>query len=94
MKILNEESTADQFFGLSDQEACQKFEGSFMGSLIGICIGKKFEGIWGPNLAEIIQEYTVIKHRAINYNESECCTSDQYNGDIRLKIWDVFKNMA
>ena len=81
-KIAKEIPKTEHFFGLSDQEACQKFEGCFLGSLVGICIGKKFEGVWGPTLNEVIQEYTEIKYqtRPIPFK------SETYNGDMTMAL--------
>lgn len=40
-----------------------KFEACLLGALIGDCIGKKFEGIWGPNLAEMLDEYRMLREK-------------------------------
>lgn len=40
-----------------------KFEACLLGALIGDCIGKKFEGIWGPNLGEMLDEYRMLREK-------------------------------
>ena len=40
-----------------------KFEACLLGALIGDCIGKKFEGIWGPNLGEMLDEYRIVREK-------------------------------
>lgn len=40
-----------------------KFEACLLGALIGDCIGKKFEGIWGPNLAEMLDEFRLLREK-------------------------------
>ncbi len=81
-KISKEIPKSECFFGVSDQEACQKFEGSFLGALIGITVGNSYEGIWGPTLLEMIQEYTEIK-----YQTRPIPTQVQsFNGDMTIAL--------
>ena len=37
------------------------------GSLVGDCLGRRFEGIWGPNLIEILDDYRIQKEKYAEY---------------------------
>jgi poly(ADP-ribose) glycohydrolase ARH3 len=54
-----------------------KFEACLLGSLIGDCIGKKFEGIWGPNLGEMLDDYRLLKEKLEHLDQTQ--DSDTYN---------------
>lgn len=85
----------EKFFCLNDQEALSRFEATFMGALVGECMGHKFEGMWGPNLAEIIDDFKQIKRNTeigakltstISYSIDSVTIDkiDTHNGDIAL----------
>lgn len=49
------------------------------GALIGDCIGKRFEGIWGPNLTEMLDEFRLIKEKAEEFeSDSEMENSENF----------------
>lgn len=60
-----------------------KFEACLLGALIGDCIGKKFEGIWGPNLAEMLDDYRMVRekldeHHSTGVEESFVTSFESY----------------
>lgn len=48
-----------------------KFEACLLGALIGDCIGKKFEDIWGPNLGELLDEYRMLREKLEQHEAAE-----------------------
>ncbi|CAF0728980.1 unnamed protein product [Brachionus calyciflorus] len=62
-----------------------KFEGALLGSLIGDCIGKCLEGIWSPNLCEMLDELRLAKDKYLHYlNEQEIVSLKFYSDDTAL----------
>jgi ADP-ribosylglycohydrolase len=65
-----------------------KFEGTLLGSLIGDCIGKRIESIWGPNLNEMLEEFQTLRE---NLDENEDYYLDEehireYTDDMALTM--------
>ncbi|RNA23136.1 poly(ADP-ribose) glycohydrolase ARH3-like [Brachionus plicatilis] len=57
---------------------CNKFEGTILGLLIGDCLGKCLEGIWSPNLNEMLEELRLAKEAGeeSGYNFFKCYSDD------------------
>jgi ADP-ribosylglycohydrolase len=47
--------------------------------LIGDCIGKRFEGIWGPNMNEMLDDFKLLKERMNELDASESSCDESYN---------------
>ena len=46
-----------------DDLILSKFEATLLGSLIGDCIGKRVESIWGPNLSDMLDEFRELREK-------------------------------
>jgi ADP-ribosylglycohydrolase len=61
-KKLRKQSTKLNF---QNETLLSKFEATLLASLIGDCVGRRFEGIWGPDLKEMLSEFKSLKEQSL-----------------------------
>jgi ADP-ribosylglycohydrolase len=66
-----------------------KFEGTLLGALIGDCVGKRIESIWGPNLHEMLDDFRTLR---TSHEENDDLYVDEEN--IREYTDDMAMTMS